>query len=141
MNITIGLADILLISPLIALFVFSLIPLTIKVLRGNVEQSPAATIIEALIGLTLTAGLLIVFGGSGKTAFNGQLVFDGLTQWMGLIAVISAGGALIMMYENPATRGKQFSEIIFLAMNSILGLLILVSAVDLIVIFIGLELM
>ncbi|MFZ3230132.1 MAG: NADH-quinone oxidoreductase subunit N [Pseudobdellovibrio sp.] len=141
MNITIGLSDILLISPLIALFLFSLIPITIKVLRGNVEQSPTATIIEALIGLTLTAGLLIVFGGSGKTAFNGQLVFDGLTQWMGLIAVTAAGGALIMMYENPATKGKQFSELVFLAMNSILGMLILVSAVDLLIIFIGLELM
>lgn len=141
MNISIGLADILLISPLIALFVFSLIPITIKVLRGNVEQSPAATVIEALIGLTLTAGLLIVFGGSGKTAFNGQLVFDGLTQWMGLIAVVAAGGSLIMMYENPATKGKQFSELVFLAMNSILGMLILVSAVDLLIIFIGLEMM
>ncbi len=134
-------ADILLISPMIAMFLFSLVPLTIKVLRGNVEQSPTATIIEALIGLTLTAGLLIIFGGSGKTAFNGQLVFDGLTQWMGLIAVIVAGGSMIMMYENPATRGKQFSELIFLAMNSIVGMLILVSAVDLITIFIGLEMM
>lgn len=141
MNISIGISDILLISPLIALFVFSLIPITIKVLRGNVEQSPAATIIEALIGLTLTCGLLIVFGGSGKTAFNGQLVFDGLTQWMGLIAVVGAAGAMIMMYENPATKGKQFSELVFLAMNSILGMLILVSAVDLLIIFIGLELM
>ncbi len=137
----ISMADILLISPMIALFLFSLIPLTIKVLRGNVEQSPTATIIEAIIGLTLTAGLLIVFGGSGKTAFNGQLVFDGLTQWMGLIAVGAAGFSMILMYENPATRGKQFSELIFLAMNSILGMLILVSAVDLITIFIGLELM
>ncbi len=138
---TFGLSDVLLISPLIALFIFSLIPITIKVLRGNIEQSPAATTIEALIGLTLAAGLLIVFGGSGKTAFSGQLVFDGLTQWMGLIAVAAAAGGLILMYENPATRGSQFSELVFLAMNSIVGMLILVSAVDLLIIFIGLELM
>ncbi len=141
MNITFGLSDVLLISPLIALFLFSLLPITIKVLRGNSEQSPAATLIEALIGLTLAAGLLIVFGGSGKTAFNGQLVFDGLTQWMGLIAVVAAAGGLILMYENPATRGAQFSELVFLALNSIVGMLILVSAVDLLIIFIGLELM
>src|SRR3989344_28406 len=137
MNIAIGLSDILLISPIIALFLFSLIPITIKVLRGNKEQLPSATIVEALIGLALTAGLLIVFGGSGKTAFNGQLVFDGLTQWMGLIAVGAAAGGLILMYENPATRGNQLSELIFLAMNSIVGMLILVSAVDLLIIFIG----
>ena len=132
---------------MIVLFLFSLLPLTIKVLRGNVEQSPTATIIEALIGLSLAAGLLIVFAGTGQaqsavpSAFNGQLVFDGLTQWMGLIAVVSAAGGMILMYDNPATRGSQFSELIFLAMNSVVGMLIMVSAVDLITIFIGLELM
>ncbi len=143
----IGISDILLISPMIVLFLFSLLPITIKVLRGNVEQSPTATIISSLIGLALAAGLLIVFAGVGgaentvPTAFNGQLVFDGLTQWMGLIAVISAAGGMILMYENPATRGEQFSELIFLAMNSVVGMMIMVSAVDLITIFIGLELM
>lgn len=144
---SVGLSDILLISPMIVLFLFSLLPLTIKVLRGNVEQSSTATIIEALIGLSLAAGLLIVFAGTGQaqsavpSAFNGQLVFDGLTQWMGLIAVVSAAGGMILMYDNPATRGSQFSELIFLAMNSVVGMLIMVSAVDLITIFIGLELM
>lgn len=143
--ITVGLADILLISPMIALFVFSLIPLTIKVLRGNREQNPVATIIEALIGLILTAGLVMVFGGQtaagAPTAFNGQLLFDGLTQWMSVIAVVITGGAMVMMYENPSTRGNQFSELLFLTMNSLLGALILIAAVNLITVFIGLELM
>ncbi len=145
--VSVGLSDVLLISPMIVLFLFSLIPITIKVLRGNVEQSPTATIIEALIGLALAAGLLIIFAGAGPSqltvpsAFNGQLVFDGLTRWMGLIALLAAGGGMILMYENPATRGNQFSELIFLAMNSVVGMLIMVSAVDLITIFIGLELM
>ncbi|MBY0553294.1 NADH-quinone oxidoreductase subunit N [bacterium] len=140
--ITIGLSDILLISPMIALFVFSLIPLTIKVLRGNREQNPAASMIEALIGLALSAALLIVFSGNGgATAFNGQLAFDGLTLWIGLISIIIGGGAIVMMYENPATRGAQFSELLFLTLNSLLGALILISAVNLITVFIGLELM
>ncbi|AGH96811.1 NADH-quinone oxidoreductase subunit N [Pseudobdellovibrio exovorus] len=143
--VTVGLSDVLLISPMIVLFLFSLLPIAIKVLRGNREQNPVATIIEALIGLTLTAGLLMVFGGEGAsgapTAFNGQLIFDGLTQWLGVVAVVIAGGAMVMMYENPSTRGKQFSELLFLAMNSLLGALILISAVNLITVFIGLELM
>ncbi len=145
--VSVGLSDILLISPMIVLFLFSLLPITIKVLRGNVEQSPTATITEALIGLALAAGLLIIFAGAGgaqstvPAAFNGQLVFDGLTRWMGLIAILAASGAMILMYENPSTRGNQFSELIFLAMNSVVGMLIMVSAVDLITIFIGLELM
>ena len=144
--INIGLADILLISPMIALFIFSMIPLTIKVLRGNVEQKPVASIIEVLIGVCLSAVLLIVFNGQASangapTAFNGQLIFDGLTLWMGLVSILIGAGAMVMMYENPATKGRQLSELLFLTMNSMVGALILISAINLITVFIGLELM
>ncbi len=141
MNINIGLSDILLISPMIALFLVSLIPITTKVLRGNREQAPMATLAQGLIGIVIAIVLLAVFGGAGKTAFVNSLIFDGVTQWMGVIALASAGVAMVMMYENPATTGKQFSELMFLAMNSAVGMLILVSAVDLLMVFIGLELM
>ncbi len=141
MNMNIGLSDILLVSPMIALFLASLVPITAKVLRGNREQNPIITLCQALMGLVIAVGLLVVFGGAGKTAFNNGLIFDGVTQWMGVIALLSAGAAMIMMYENPATKGKQFSELIFLAMSSAVGMLILVSAVDLLMVFIGLEMM
>lgn len=144
-NINIGLADILLTSPMIALFLFSLVPIAIKVLRGNREQLPVATLIEAMIGIIVTTGLIIVFGGDTPTgapmAFDRQLIFDGLTTWMSLIAVTIGAGAIVLMYENPATRGEQFSELIFLTMNSLLGALILIASVNLITVFIGLELM
>jgi NADH-quinone oxidoreductase subunit N len=145
MNINIGLPDILLTSPMIALFLFSLVPITIKILRGNKEQLPLATLIEVLIGLVVTAGLTIIFGhqtgAAAPTAFNGQLLFDGLTTWMSLIAILVGGCAIVLMYENPSTRGEQFSELIFLTLNSLLGALILIASVNLITVFIGLELM
>lgn len=141
MNMNIGLSDILLISPMIAMFLASLFPITAKVLRGNREQSPFVTLLQALTGVVVAVGLLIIFGGAGKTAFSNSLIFDGVTQWMGIIALASAGAAMIMMYENPATTGKQFSELIFLTMSSSVGMLVLVSAVDLLMVFIGLELM
>ena len=46
MTTNIGIGDILLISPMIMLFLASIIPITIKVLRGNVEHSPSATLIQ-----------------------------------------------------------------------------------------------
>lgn len=141
MNIKIGLSDMLLISPMIALFLTSLIPITAKVLRGNREQAPIATLSQALMGIVLAIGLLIIFGGAGKTAFNNSLIFDGVTQWLGVIALAAVGAAMVMMYENPSTTGRQFSELIFLAMSSALGMLILVCAVDLLMVFIGLEMM
>lgn len=141
MNITIGLRDIALISPMIAIFIASLFPITLKVLNKNQEPPALLTLGQALMGIVIATGLLTVFGSAEKTAFNGALAFDGITQWMGVIALGASAITMIMMYENPATKGKQFAELIFLAMSSLLGMLILVSAVDLLMVFIGLEMM
>jgi NADH-quinone oxidoreductase subunit N len=141
MKFTANLGDIILVAPMIALFIASLIPITIKVLKGNKEQKPIATLTQALLGIVVAAGFLIVFGGSGRTAFNDTLIFDGIMQWAGLISLAAAAGSLILMYENPATRGVQFSELVFLCLSSVLGMMILISAADLLMIFIGLELM
>jgi NADH-quinone oxidoreductase subunit N len=141
MNISIGIADILLISPMIALFIASIIPITAKVLRGNVEQPPTATLIQGLGGVLVAFILLLVISGSGATAFSNALVFDGVTTWIGAIALAAAAGAIVLMHDNPSTNGTQLSELIFLALSSVIGMLILASAVDLLVVFIGLEIM
>lgn len=141
MNSNIGIGDILLVSPMIMLFLASIIPITIKVLRGNVEQSPSATLIQGIGGILAAVVLLMVVSGSGATAFSNALVFDGLTKWMGLIALLAAAGALLLMYDSPSTTGEQFSELVFLTLSSVIGMMILVSAMDLLMIFIGLETM
>lgn len=139
-NITLN--DLILISPMIALFLASLVPITLKVLRGNREQNALTTLIQGLIGLVISAVLLGIFSGAnGATAFNHMLVFDGITQWMGIIALGAGAGSLVLMYENPSMKGSQFSEMVFLTLSSALGMLILVSAADLLMIFIGLETM
>jgi NADH-quinone oxidoreductase subunit N len=140
-SFNIGLPDILLISPMIVLFLASLIPITIKVLRGNVEQSGTATLTQGLGGILCALILMVVVSGSGATAFANALVFDGVTTWMGVIALFAAAGSLLLMHDNQATNGDQFSELVFLTLSSTIGMLILVSAVDLLMIFIGLEMM
>ena len=146
MTTTIGLGDIFSVSPLIALFLASLIPITVKVLRGNVEQPPFATLIQGLGGILASAILLLtvyVLMGTREnpTAFANALVLDGMTVSVGLMCLLVGAGSLLLMYDNPATRGNQFSELIFLALSSIFGMLVLVAAVDLLIVFIGLEMM
>lgn len=143
MTLNVGWKDLALISPMLVLFFTSLIPITIKVLRGQREQQPLATLIQALSGLVVTLGLLIVMGviAPGTSAFNNSLLFDSITLWMGGIALLGASAAIILMYENPSTQGEQFSELVFLTLSSCLGMMILVSAVDLLTVFIGLEMM
>lgn len=140
-NFKFDVSDLLPATSMMVLFLFSLLPLTIKVLRGNREQAPIATVSQGLLGVFASAFCLVMFSGSGRTAFSQSLIFDGMTLMIGLIALGSVAVSMLLMYENPATRGKQFSEIIFLSMSSALGMLILVSALDLLTIFIGLELM
>lgn len=142
MKVDFSLSDILLISPMIALFVFSLIPITIKVLKRNQEQTAFASLSQGLVGIMIAIGLLVVFGGGDKnTAFSNMLLFDGISQWMGIIALLATAWTTILLYENPATKGKQFSEMIFLTLSCAIGMLVMVSAVDLLMIFIGLEMM
>lgn len=141
MNFDIGLNDLMLVSPMIVLFLASLIPITVKVLKGNEEQPPFVTLVYGLGGILAAAGLLAIFSQAGKTAFSGTLVFDGITFWSGIIGLLATAGAMLMMYENPSTNGRQYSELTFLTLNSAIGMLILTSAQDLLTVFIGLETM
>ena len=144
MNPEFGLVDVYLASPLIVLFLFSLIPISWKVLRSNREPSPVVVLAQGLIGILLSMGLLIMVHfmsqvGVTPTAFSRALVFDGLTTSVSLIALLATGAALVLMYDHPATNGDQFSELVFLCLNAAMGMVILTSALDLVVLFIGLE--
>lgn len=141
MGISLGLEDVLRVSPLIVLFIASLLPITIKILRGNKESHPTITLFIGVVGLSVSAMLLWIFAGQGQTVFSKALVFDGLTFWMGFGALIVSLGALILAFESPSTCLSQFSEFLFLLLSSTLGLLVLIAAFDLLVVFIGLEIM
>lgn len=146
MTINIGLADVIRVSPMIALFIASIIPITIKVLKGNQEPPAFSVLLQGLGGLmaaaiTLATVNTLVLEGSQPTAFANAIVFDGLTLWVGIIAILAAAFSLVLMYDNASTNGDQFAELTFLTLSATLGMLVLVSAVDLLVIFIGIEMM
>ncbi|MEY4617434.1 MAG: hypothetical protein RJB66_2394 [Pseudomonadota bacterium] len=141
MEINLGLQDLLRITPLIALFITSLLPISIKVLNGNKEPNPLVALSIGLLGSLVSAMFLGIFQGEGNPAFHRALVFDGLTFWVGISALIVTMGALLLAYESPSTDKNLFSEYVFLLLSSALGMLVLISALDLLVVFIGLEIM
>ena len=136
-----GLKDILFISPVIVLFLTSLIPITVKVLCGNKDQPSSFILIQALIGLVASAGLLFIFSGHGQSAFHGSWASDGVTLWSGILALLFSAGSLILAYEDKSYSQYQFSEKVFLILNSTVGILLMVAALDLLTLFIGLEIM
>ena len=140
MKIEFTLVDFLLVLPALALFLTSCIPLLIKVMRGNREQNSFATLIYAYIGLVTAAGLTAFTLGSERTAFDGALVFDGISSFTTFIVLLVTGVALTFMRDSFSTNSKQFTEAMFLTLNSAVGMLTVVWSNDLIITFVGIEL-
>ncbi len=141
LDFNLGLNDFLKISPIILLFLVSIIPLTLKVFNSNKEINPLVSLLISLGGIVSAAMLLFTFSGDHSTIFHKSMVFDGLTAWIGFIGMAVTAGALVLAYESLTTNKKQFSEYIFLVLSSCIGMLILIASVDLLLVFIGLELM
>ncbi len=141
MNPLISLKDMLVIAPMAALLLFSLIPILIKVFNGNREPKPFVTVVYSLLGVIVAAGLTMSLAGMKQTAFSDSIVFDGLAVWGSLLVLISAGFSLMLAYDHIETDSRQFSEQCFLVLGSIIGMLTLIMSNDLIVSFLGIEFM
>jgi NADH-quinone oxidoreductase subunit N len=140
MEVKFGLIDFLLVSPALALFVASCVPLLIKVLRGNREQNTFATLVWGYVGISVAAGLSIATMGSEKAAFDGALVFDGVSSFITIIVLLVTAIGLTFSRDSEAMNLKQFTENMFLTLNCAVGMLTMAWANDLIVVFVGLEL-
>jgi NADH-quinone oxidoreductase subunit N len=134
-------SDVVMLAPVLALFLASLIPLTIKVTTGNREPNSFATLCYGLAGVVTAVGLILSLSNVHRVAFDGALVFDGLSSLVGVLIVSLTGLALVFSRENLATNNHQFSEYVFLLLNSAAGMLLVSWASDLIFFFVGVELM
>lgn len=141
MQLNLGWIDFLLIAPAMALVLFSMIPLAIKVLRGNVEQNSFATLCWGYMGIIVASGLMVATFGLKQTAFENALVFDGISSIAGIIVLLMTAVALTYARDNLSTNTRQFSEFVFLILNCAVGMLTFIWSNDLIVTFVGLELM
>ncbi len=141
-------ADLIVISPLVVLFIASLVPISIKAFRGR-EMTPFISLIWSIVGVVSAAGLNIsLVSGYWKlssmnflTAFSGGLIVDGISVWSAYVLYIIAGFVLMQLYESASTRDHQFSEHIFLVLNSVIGMVLVTMANNLLITFIAIELM
>lgn len=141
-------ADILMISPLLALFFASIIPISMKAIRGR-EMSYFSSLVWSIVGVVAASGLNIsLVHGYLKisklnflTAFSNALLVDGISVWAAYTIYIITGFVLMLLYENKGTKDHQFSEHIFLVMSSALGMVLVTMANNLIITFMAIELM
>src|SRR5512135_3559532 len=141
MDITFGWQAIFLLSPMIALFIFSLVPLTAKVLNGNQEPNSFMTMSLGVFGVIAATALILLSSGVEAQLFGNALLFNGISTVGGLVVMFVTALALVYARENLATNGGHFSEYVFLFLNCAIGMLLVSWAGDLIFFFIGIELM
>jgi NADH-quinone oxidoreductase subunit N len=113
--------------------------LMLGVFRG--ERS-AALVHWLALALLAAVGLLIVWLPAGRlVSFGGSFVVDDFARFMKILALIGSAAALAMSADYWQTRGLHKFEYAVLVLLSTLGMLMLISAADLIALYLGFELM
>lgn len=136
--------NILLTSPLWSIFLFSLIPLTLKVLNNNKEQNIFISSGLALVGLLTSLGLLFFIwpsaGSVDQSIFSSALILNNIRALASVLLIFVGIFIILMSLQHPQINKQRFSEILFLKLGSIIGLFILLWSGNLLTAFIGLEL-
>jgi len=127
--------------PMTILLVFACIPLTVKVLSKNQEPPNNFTLSTALMGLLAAAAATLMRGHSNQTILSGALIFDRMAVYANIGVLVITAFTLFLSKSNVNTKGLSFAEHVFLVLLSAVGMLTLTSSADLIVSFVGLEIM
>jgi NADH-quinone oxidoreductase subunit N len=110
----------------------------------GIHQSPrSAGIVNAwCVVLLIAVGIIIVWAPAGRTAmFGGSFVVDDYARFLKLLAITGSAGALLLSLDYLKVDKQQKFEYGVLFLLSTLGMMMLISANDLIALYLGLELM
>jgi NADH-quinone oxidoreductase subunit N len=105
------------------------------------DRSTGTAVRYAVILLVL-AGIAVVYMSPDKTvAFGGSFVIDGFARFLKILTLIGSAGALLLsgdFLKGPERRKFEYPVLILLSTT---GMLMLISAADLIALYLSLELM
>jgi NADH-quinone oxidoreductase subunit N len=112
------------------------------ILVFGVLQKRDATLLASMftLGAFLLTGMLVLAGGSGM-AFHGQFVADAFSTFMKVLILAAAALAVIASLEFNRAEGLARFEYPVLILFAVLGMLVMVSAHNLMTLYIGVELM
>jgi NADH-quinone oxidoreductase subunit N len=122
-------------SPVLALTVGACVVLLTAVFKPLRRTAPALTIVT----LATTAGLLIWQWNEATDLVSGALRLDDLAISISLIAVASAAFAVLFSIREPATKEAGSGEYHALLLGSVLGMVLLAEAQNLVTFFVAIE--
>ncbi|MEI7804522.1 MAG: NADH-quinone oxidoreductase subunit NuoN [Hyphomicrobiales bacterium] len=125
--------------PEIVLACGAMLLLMLGVFRG--ERSTGMVNVLALV-LLIAVGALVCRLPPGKlSAFGGSFVVDDFARFLKLLTLIGSVGAILLSLDYMRTQKQQKFEYAILIALSTTGMMLLISAADLIALYLGLELM
>ncbi len=105
------------------------------------KDKMAPVIVWATSGLFLALALFIGFGGAGeRAAFGGLFVDDPFGRFAKVTILVSAAAVMMMSQDYMARRGLLRFEFPILVTLGVVGMMVMVSAGDLMTLYMGLEL-
>jgi len=115
----------------------------VLLMLGAFRGQGATGLVTALsLVLLVIVGVLEMMLPAGKlTTFNGSFIVDDFARFLKILTLIGSVATLILSIEFLADSSRRIFEYAILVLLSTLGMMILISAGDLIVLYLGLELM
>jgi NADH-quinone oxidoreductase subunit N len=105
-------------------------------------ESAAGPALHYAVALLILAGIIIAGMPDGRVkAFDGSVVFDGFARFLKILTVIGSIGTLWLSWDFLSDPDRRKFEFPVLVLLSTTGMLLLISAGDLIALYLGLELM
>jgi NADH-quinone oxidoreductase subunit N len=139
MNDTVEISTLLPALPEMLLVLGAMLLLMWGAFRG---EAAAGTIDVVAILLLLCAGAVLLWLPVGRlVAFNGSFVLDDFARFMKLLALAGSAAAILMSIDFMTAAKQRKFEYAILILLSTAGMLMLISAADLIALYLGLELM
>lgn len=134
-----NISDLLSILPVVVLTAWAvlLILADLFIPRGR----KGITAFLAALGLVVTLGVMIVQGWRERTAFNEMIVMDGFSAFISVIILGCGLVGIALSYDYLKREGLERGEYYVLMLFSIIGMMLMGMAADLIVVFLALELL
>jgi NADH-quinone oxidoreductase subunit N len=125
--------------PEIVLVIGAMVLLMVGAFRG--ERATSGVDIAAILLLVLTGLIVVWLPGDKLVTFGGSFVVDGFARFLKLLALAGSAVAILMSANYLAAERQQRFEYSILIVLATAGMLMLISAADLIALYLGLELM
>src|SRR5687767_7808485 len=137
-------------TPIASFDFYSILPLTLLTIWACVllladlfipKERKGITALLAALGLALTLGFTLAQIGDEGLGFNGMVVLDGFSIFVNALLLVSGLLGVALAYGYVKRMGIERGEYYTLMLFSIIGMMLMAQAADLIVVFLALELL